>query len=98
MNGMNGMNVGLPMNAGHQMDLNVLFNQVEELSQLLKENREKTQAIIASAEELAVSHICYVSFYKFLFPALELLIALKLCLRPSAAMVDFIRDMGTCLL
>ncbi|MCJ1368519.1 hypothetical protein MMC16_007663 [Acarospora aff. strigata] len=53
MNGMNGMNVGLPMNAGHQMDLNVLFNQVEELSQLLKENREKTQAIIASAEELA---------------------------------------------
>lgn len=55
VNGMNGMNVGLPMNAGHQMDLNVLFNQVEELSQLLKENREKTQAIIASAEELAVS-------------------------------------------
>ncbi len=54
MNGMNGMNVSLPMNAGHQMDLNLLFNQVEELSQLLKENREKTQAIIASAEELAV--------------------------------------------
>lgn len=59
MNGMNGMNVALPMNAGHQMDLNVLFNQVEELSQLLKENREKTQAIIATAEELAVSWSCY---------------------------------------
>ncbi len=60
MNCMNGMNVALPMNAGHQMDLNVLFNQVEELSQLLRENREKTQAIIASAEELAVSFVpCY---------------------------------------
>ena len=58
MNGMNGMNVGLPMNAGHQMDLNILFNQVEELSQLLRENREKTQAIIASAEELAVRRVC----------------------------------------
>lgn len=59
MNGMNGMNVALPMNAGHQMDLNVLFTQVEELSQLLRENREKTQEIIASAEELAVSCACY---------------------------------------
>ena len=55
MNGMNGMNVGLPMNAGQQMDLTVLYAQVEELSNLLKENREKTQAIIASAEDLAVS-------------------------------------------
>lgn len=55
MNGMGGMGVGLPMNAGHQMDLNVLYNQMEDLSVILKENRDKTQAIIASAEELAVS-------------------------------------------
>jgi hypothetical protein len=53
--GMNGMNVGIPMNAGQQMDVNMLYQKVMELSEVLKENREKTQGIVAGAEELAVS-------------------------------------------
>ena len=58
----NGNNVaamnGLPMAAGTQMDVNFLFQKVLELSEVLKDNREKTQAIVASAEELAVSVAC----------------------------------------
>lgn len=50
----NGMN-GMPSNAGQQMDINLVFQKVLELSEQLKENREKTQGIVASAEELAVS-------------------------------------------
>lgn len=53
--GMNGMNVGMPMNAGQQMDVNLLYQKVVELSEVLKENREKTQGIVLGAEELAVS-------------------------------------------
>jgi hypothetical protein len=53
--GMNGMSVGIPMNAGQQMDVNMLYQKVMELSEVLKENREKTQGIVAGAEELAVS-------------------------------------------
>lgn len=75
VNGVNGMSVGLPMNAGHQMDLNVLFDQVEDLSQLLKENRERTQAIIASAEELAVSHF----HLRWTATSLYSVVHLKLC-------------------
>lgn len=52
---MNGMNVGIPMNAGQQMDVNMLYQKVVELSEVLKENREKTQGIVSGAEELAVS-------------------------------------------
>lgn len=52
--GMNGLHMGLPMNAGHQMDINMLYQKVVELSEVLKENREKTQGIISGAEELAV--------------------------------------------
>lgn len=52
--GMNGLNMGLPMNAGHQMDVNMLYRKVVELSEVLRENREKTQGIISGAEELAV--------------------------------------------
>lgn len=55
--GMNGMNVGIPMSAGQQMDVNILYQKVVELSEVLKENREKTQGIVAGAEELAVSPI-----------------------------------------
>lgn len=51
---MNGMNLNMPMNAGHQMDVNMLYQKVLELSEVLKENREQTQGIIAGAEELAV--------------------------------------------
>ena len=53
--GMNGMNVGMPMSAGQQMDVNLLYQKVVELSEVLKENREKAAGIVAGAEELAVS-------------------------------------------
>lgn len=56
---MNGMNLSVPMNAGHQMDVNMLYQKILELSDLLRENREKTQAIIAGAEELAVSTVLW---------------------------------------
>ncbi|KAL8645485.1 MAG: hypothetical protein Q9226_007281 [Calogaya cf. arnoldii] len=50
---MNGMNLNMPMNAGHQMDVSMLYQKILELSDMLKENREQTQAIVAGAEELA---------------------------------------------
>lgn len=59
--GMNGLNMGLPMNAGHQMDVNMLYRKVVELSEVLKENREKTQGIISGAEELAVCALPFLS-------------------------------------
>lgn len=46
---------GIPIAAGQQADVNFLFQKVLELSEVLKENREKTAGIIAGAEELAVS-------------------------------------------
>ena len=49
----NGMG-GLPMNAGQQMDVNMLYQKIMELSEALRENRERTQGIIAGAEELAI--------------------------------------------
>ncbi|KAG8526733.1 uncharacterized protein KY384_008162 [Bacidia gigantensis] len=45
---------GMPMSAGQQMDVNLLYQKVLELSDLLRENREKTSGIVAGAEELAV--------------------------------------------
>lgn len=45
---------GLPMIAGQQMDVNFLFQKVSELSDILRQNRERTQGIVAGAEELAV--------------------------------------------
>ncbi|KAL4818730.1 hypothetical protein BDW67DRAFT_182878 [Aspergillus spinulosporus] len=50
--GMAGMNGGVPMNAGHQMDLRHLFDMVLELSDVLKNNRDMTKSIVASAEEI----------------------------------------------
>ena len=50
----NGMN-GALMLAGQQMDVNLLYQKVMELSDVLRENREKTQGIVKSAEDLAVS-------------------------------------------
>ncbi|KAJ9254387.1 hypothetical protein DTO280E4_2320 [Paecilomyces variotii] len=50
--GMAGINGGMPMNAGHQMDLNHLYEMVLELSEVLKNNREMTKGIINSAEEI----------------------------------------------
>lgn len=52
---MNGMGVAIPTPAGQQMDVNLVFQKLVELSEVLKDNREKTQGIIAGAEELAVS-------------------------------------------
>ena len=49
----NGLN-GLPINAGQQMDVNFLYQKVLELSEVLRENRERTQGIVNGAEELAV--------------------------------------------
>ena len=59
INGMNGLNgpgggPGLPMNAGQQMDVNMLYQRVLELSDILQENRQRTRGIIQGAENLAV--------------------------------------------
>ena len=45
---------GMPMNAGHQMDLHHLYEMVLELSEVLKNNREVTKSIVSSAEEIMV--------------------------------------------
>ncbi|OJJ49901.1 hypothetical protein ASPZODRAFT_139247 [Penicilliopsis zonata CBS 506.65] len=51
--GMAGVNVsGMPMNAGHQMDLNHLYEMVLDLSEVLKNNREVTKSIVSSAEDI----------------------------------------------
>jgi hypothetical protein len=55
--GMAGMGMNMPMNAGHQMDLNHLYEMVLELSDVLKNNRDMTKGIISSAEEIMVSVI-----------------------------------------
>lgn len=52
--GMPGMNAGIPMNAGHQMDLHHLYEMVLELSEVLKNNRETTKSIVSTAEEIMV--------------------------------------------
>ena len=56
----NGHMVGqaMPMGSGQQMDLNMMYQKLMELSEVLKENREKTQGIVTGAEELAVSSHC----------------------------------------
>lgn len=53
----NNMMAGLPMNAGHQMDLNNLYEMVIEFSDVLKHNREMTRGIVASAEEIMVRFV-----------------------------------------
>ena len=49
------MGNAMPINAGQQMDVNIVFQKLLELSEVLKENRDKAQGIVAGAEELAVS-------------------------------------------
>lgn len=44
-----------PLPAGHQQDLNYLHNQMQELSAILKNNRERVNGITRTAEEVAVS-------------------------------------------
>jgi hypothetical protein len=53
MNGMNGANMagamaGMPTPAGHQMELNYIYNMVEDLSRQLSENRRQTEQIVES--------------------------------------------------
>ena len=67
---------GLPMAAGTQMDVNYLFQKVVELSEVLRENREKTQSIVGAAEQLAVYKLI---LSRFLEP---LLITYRLALLP----------------
>ncbi|CAG8204644.1 unnamed protein product [Penicillium salamii] len=50
--GMGAMGAGIPMNAGHQMDLHHLYEMVVELSDVLKNNRDVTKNIVANAEEI----------------------------------------------
>lgn len=67
-----GMN-GIPIAAGQQADVNFLFQKVLELSEVLKENREKTAGIIAGAEELAVSISVRAVEAHYISPTLPLL-------------------------
>ena len=60
----------MPISAGQQMDVNFLFQRLVELGEVLKENREKTQGIVAGAEELAVSSKVFsfeIVFYFYLW-------------------------------
>lgn len=43
-----------PMSAGQQVDVNFLWGKVLELSEVLRENRERTRGVVEGAEELAV--------------------------------------------
>ena len=52
--GVNGQQFG-PMPAGHQLDLNHLWQQVQELSEVLGRNREQTDYVIRRAAEVRVS-------------------------------------------
>lgn len=53
--GNGGLGGGMPMSAGQQMDVNLLWQKVVELSEVLRENRERTRGVVEGAEELAVS-------------------------------------------
>jgi len=46
------LGAGMPLNAGHQMDLRHLYDMVLELADVLKNNREVTKNIVTSAEEI----------------------------------------------
>ena len=54
-NGGNAANYASPLPAGHQQDLNYLYSQIQELSAILKSNREKTAVLTKAAEEIGVS-------------------------------------------
>jgi hypothetical protein len=54
-NGGTAANYASPLPAGHQQDLNYLYSQIQELSAILKANREKTAVLTKAAEEIAVS-------------------------------------------
>lgn len=63
-NGANAPNYASPLPAGHQQDLNYLYSQIQELSAILKSNREKTATLSKAAEEIGVSkHLRSHTFY-----------------------------------
>lgn len=51
------MGSAIPMNAGHHMDLNHLYQMVLDLSDVLRNNREMTKGIVDGAEEVMVCTI-----------------------------------------
>jgi hypothetical protein len=46
-----------PGSAGHQMDLNHLWQQVQELSAVLAANRESTVGLVKRADEIRVGSL-----------------------------------------
>jgi hypothetical protein len=46
-----------PLPMGHQQDLNFLYRQMQELGDILKNNREKVNGITKAAEEVMVRWI-----------------------------------------
>jgi hypothetical protein len=50
----NGANYASPLPAGHQQDLNYLYQQIQELSEVLKSNRQRTAELARIAQEAEV--------------------------------------------
>jgi len=46
-----------PLPAGHQSDLNFLYSQMQELSEVLRNNREKVKDVLGRVENVAVGHL-----------------------------------------
>ena len=59
--------LGMPMNAGQQMDLNHLYEIILELSDVLRNNRDMTKNIVTSAEDLMVGTFSLSLFFFFFF-------------------------------
>ena len=96
-----GMN-GMPMAAGQQADVNFLFQKLVELSEVLKENREKTAGIIAGAEELAVSiatkafkalYLCLTLLQPYVLIVANLFFESRLALQPKERAPPFRKPM-----
>jgi len=50
--GMPGMMASVPTPAGHQADLNIIYNLVEDLHNQLAENQARTERIVAAAGQV----------------------------------------------
>lgn len=53
-NGVNTANYMAPLPIGHQQDINYLFTQLQELANVLKDNRERVNGLTLQAEQIAV--------------------------------------------
>jgi hypothetical protein len=60
----NGANYASPLPAGHQQDLNYLYEQIQELSGLLKANRARTAELTKRAEQAEVGLQIYERVYR----------------------------------